>query len=63
MSVLRDIARRQDIEEEIDWGVIHEIVRAKDGLARESGKTASGGKGVNDSGFLARFETEPAALH
>lgn len=63
MSVLRDVARQQGIEEEVDWSVIREMVRAKDGHARESGKAASGAKGFRDRGFSAGFEPGSTALH
>jgi L,D-transpeptidase ErfK/SrfK len=63
LRTLRDVARAQGLEDRIDWTVVAEIVRAKEGLAREAGNTMFNTGGVGDSKFFASSEPESAAIH
>lgn len=38
LQTLRDAARTRGMEEKIDWAVVGELVRAKEGLARDAGR-------------------------
>lgn len=63
LRTLREVARAQGLEGRIDWTVAAEIVRAKEGLAREAGKTTFSTGEVGDSRVFARSEPESAAIH
>lgn len=63
LRTLRNAARAQGLEDRIDWTAAAEMVRAKDGLAREAGKATISTGGVGDRRVFARSEAESAAIH
>jgi L,D-transpeptidase ErfK/SrfK len=63
LPALRDLAHGQGVAEKIDWTAAGELARARQGVAREIGRTAPSREKISDRKVLTRFESTSTRPH